>query len=102
MKKKDKTLGLSVHYKELDKIAIKNKCRMVDSFGQLQTVGIYFRIDLRFIYHWLRVSYVGISKIAFTAMPLGLLYAHVAYKEFMNRTFIFIWESSWHNLLADI
>jgi len=35
-------------------------------------------------------------------IPLGLINATVAYKDFVNGAFIFIWISLWYNLLADI
>ena len=66
VKKKDRTMRLCIDYKQLNKITIKNKyplSRIDDLFDQLQ--GVFFKIDLRFEYHQLRIKESDVPKTAF-------------------------------------
>ena len=54
VKKKDGTLRLCVDYRQLNKMAVKNKYplpRIDDLFDQLKGVSVFSKIDLRFGYH---------------------------------------------------
>ena len=49
-KKKDKTLGLCIDYRQLNRVTIKNRYprpRIDDLFDQLRGAQVYFKIDLR-------------------------------------------------------
>ena len=60
VKKKDETLRLCIDYRELNKVTVKNKYplpKIDDLFDQLQGSCVFSKIDLRFGYHQLRVTY---------------------------------------------
>ena len=68
MKKKDSTLRLCIDYRELNKVAIKNKYplpRIDDLFDQLQGTQYFSKIDLRSGYHQLRIREADVSKTTF-------------------------------------
>jgi hypothetical protein len=59
VKKKDDTLQLCIDYRQLNKIIIKNRyplARIDDLFDQLKGAIVFFKIDLRFRYHQLRIK----------------------------------------------
>ena len=59
VKNKDGSLRLSIDYRELNKLTIKNKylfTRIDDLFDQLQEVVIFSKIDLRLGYHQLKIK----------------------------------------------
>ena len=67
-KKKDKTLRLCTDYRQLNRVTIKNRYplpRIDDLFYQLRGARVYSKIDLRTIYHQLRVRDTNIPKTAF-------------------------------------
>ena len=98
-KKRGKTLRLSIGYKQLNKVTIKNRyplLRIDDLFDQLRGARVYFKIDLRTGYHQLRVRETDIPKTAFrtryrhfefTVMPFGLTNALAAFMDLMHRMF---------------
>ena len=98
-KKKGKTLRLCIDYRQLNRVAIKNRyplLRINDLFDQLRGARAYFRIDLRTSYHQLRVRETYIPKTAFrtrcehfefTVMPFGLINAPAAFMDLMHRVF---------------
>ena len=98
-KKKGKTLRLCIDYRQLNRVAIKNRyplSRIDDLFDQLRGVRAYFKIDLRTGYHQLRVRETDVPKTAFrtryghfefTVMPFGLTNALAAFMDLMHRTF---------------
>jgi hypothetical protein len=59
VKKKDDTLQLCIDYRQLNKIIIKNRyplARIDDLLDQLKGAIVFFKIDLRFRYHQLRIK----------------------------------------------
>ena len=98
-KKKEKTLRLCIHYRQLNRVMIKNRYplpRIDDLFDQLREVPIYLKIYLRTGYHQLRVKETNIPKTAFwtryghfefTVMPSGLTNAPAAFMDLMHRVF---------------
>ncbi|GJU00207.1 putative reverse transcriptase domain-containing protein [Tanacetum coccineum] len=84
VKKKDGSFRMCIGYRELNKLAVKNRYslpRTDDLFDQLQGSSVYSNIDLRSSYHQLRVREEDILKTAFRThyghyefqvMPFGL------------------------------
>ena len=67
-KKKDETIRLSINYRQLNKIIIKNKYllpRIDDLFDQLQGASVFSKIDLRLGYHQLGIKESNVPKTAF-------------------------------------
>jgi hypothetical protein len=68
VKKKDGTLHLCIDYRQLNKMAVKNKYplpRIDDLFDQLKGARVFSNIDLRSRYHQLRIKEQDIQKTAF-------------------------------------
>jgi len=68
VKKKDGTLRLYIDYWARNKITINNKylvLRIDDLFEQLQGDGVFLKIDLKLVYHQLKLKSDHTSKIAF-------------------------------------
>ena len=67
-KKKDKTLRLSIDYRQLNRVTVKNQYplpRIDDLFDQLIGARVYSKIDLSTGCHQLRVRETDIPKTAF-------------------------------------
>ena len=98
-KKNDKTLRLSIDYRQFNRVTIKNKYplpRIDDLFDQLRRARVYFKIDLHTGYHQLRVREADIPKTTFrtryghfefTMMPFRLTNAPTAFMDLMHRVF---------------
>ena len=96
VKKKDGTSRLCIYYRQLNKITIKNRYhfpRIDDLFDQFRGETIFFKIDLRFGYHQVRIKDEDIFKTAFrtrysryefVVMPFGLKIAPTTFMCLMN------------------
>ncbi|GKB29031.1 putative reverse transcriptase domain-containing protein [Tanacetum coccineum] len=96
-KKKDGSFQMCINYCELNKLTVKNRyplMRIDDLFDQLQGSRVYSKIDLRSVYHQLRVREEDIPKTAFRTryghyefqvMPFGLTNAPAVFMDLMNR-----------------
>ncbi|KAJ3679581.1 hypothetical protein LUZ60_017592 [Juncus effusus] len=99
VKKKDGSMRLCIDYRELNKVAAKNKyslLRIDDLFDQLQGAQVFSKIDLRTGYHQLKIKSEDIPKTAFRTryghyeflvMSFGLTNAPAAFMDLMNRVF---------------
>nr|GFA21710.1 retrotransposable element Tf2 [Tanacetum cinerariifolium]GFA27621.1 retrotransposable element Tf2 [Tanacetum cinerariifolium] len=97
VKKKDRSFRMCIDYRELNKLAVKNRYplpRIDDLFDQLQGSSVYSKIDLRSRYHRLRVREQDVPKAAFKTqyghnefqvMPFGLINAPTIFMDLMNR-----------------
>nr|GFA67508.1 putative reverse transcriptase domain-containing protein [Tanacetum cinerariifolium] len=68
IKKKDGSFRMCIDYRELNKLAVKNRYplpRIDDLFDQLQGSSVYSKIDLRSGYHQLRVREEDVPKTTF-------------------------------------
>ena len=68
VKKKDRSLGLHINYRQLNQVTIKNNSplpRIDDLFNQLQEASMLSKIDLRSGYHQLHIKNEDIPKMAF-------------------------------------
>ncbi|GJR48308.1 putative reverse transcriptase domain-containing protein [Tanacetum coccineum] len=84
VKKKDGSFRMCIDYRELNKLAVKNRYplpKIEDLFDQLQGLSVYSKIDLRSGYHQLRIKEEDIPITAFRTryghfefqvMPFGL------------------------------
>ena len=99
VKKKDGTLRLCVDYMQLNKMTMKNKFslpRIDDLFDQLKGESIFLKIDLRSVYHQLRIKDEDVHKMTFKTryglyeflvMSFGLINALETFMDLMNRIF---------------
>ena len=74
MRKKDGSLRMCIEYRQLNKVTIKNMyslTRIDDLFYQLHGASCFSKIDLRLVYHQLKVRICDIPKTTF-----GTRYEH--------------------------
>jgi hypothetical protein len=98
--KKDGIQRLWMNYHALNEVTVKNKYplpRIVDLFDQLRGVSVFSKIDLRSIYHQLKIQECDIPKTAFisryglyeyTVMSFGLTNAPAYFMYMMNKVFM--------------
>nr|GEV57451.1 putative reverse transcriptase domain-containing protein [Tanacetum cinerariifolium] len=97
VKKKDGSMQMCIHYRELNKFTMKNVYhlpRIDDLFDQLQGAKWFLKIDLRSRYHQLKVHKEHIPKTTFrtryghyefVVMPFGLTNLLAIFMNLMNR-----------------
>ncbi|KAL0551460.1 hypothetical protein IC582_010548 [Cucumis melo] len=107
-------MRLCINYRELNKVTVKNRYplpRIDDLFDQLQGATIFFKIDLRFDYHQLRIRDSDIPKTAFRSryghyefivMSFGLTNAPAVFIDLINRVFKDFLDSFFIVLIDDI
>jgi hypothetical protein len=98
--KKDGTQRLCMDYRALNEVTIKNKYplpRIDDLFDQLRGACVLSKIDLRSVYHQLKIRECDISKTAFvsryglheyTVISFGLTNAPAYFIYLMNKVFM--------------
>jgi hypothetical protein len=65
--KNDGTLRLCIHFRQLNKVTMKNKYhfpRIDDLFDQLKDVEVFSKIDLRSFYHQVRIKEEYIARLS--------------------------------------
>ena len=92
-------MRLCINYRQLNKVTIKNKYplpRIDDLFDQLQGASVFSKIDLKSVYHQLKIKVSDMFKMAFKTrydhyeflvMPFGLMNAPSTFMDLMNRVF---------------
>jgi len=99
VKKKDGSSRLSLNYKQLNKMTIKNRYplpRIDDLMDQLHGSSVFSKIDLRSGYHQILVKADDVQKTTFRSwygqyeyvvMPFGVTNAPAVFMDYMNRIF---------------
>jgi hypothetical protein len=111
VKKKDQSLRLSVHYRPLNAVTIKNKYPLprIDILSdQLAGAKVFSNVHLRSGYHQIKIHPKDIPKAAFSTryglyeylvMSFGLTNAPAHFMYLMNSVFMRSWTSlSWYSL----
>jgi hypothetical protein len=100
VKKKDESLRLCVDYRPLNAVTIKNKYplpRIDVLFDQLVGAKVFSKIDLRSVYHQIKIRASDIPKMAFSTryglyeylvMSFGLTNASAYFMYLMNSVFM--------------
>ena len=99
VKKKDESSRLCVDYRQLNKLAIKNKYplpRIDDLLDWLREACVFSKIDLRSGYHQILVKPEDVQNTAFRSryghyeyvvMPFGVTNTPVVFMDYMNQIF---------------
>jgi hypothetical protein len=100
VEKKDKELRLCVDYRTLNVVIINNKYplpRIDILFDQLAGVQVFSKIDIRYVYHQIKIRVEDIPKMTFTmiyslyeylVMPFGLMIAPTHFMYLINSVFM--------------
>jgi hypothetical protein len=100
VEKKDGTKRMCIDYRALNEVSIKNKYplpRIEDLFDQLRGASVFSKIDLRSVYHQLRIRPADIPKTTFITkyglyefmvMSFGLTNAPAYFMYLMNSVFM--------------
>ena len=92
-------MRLCIDYRELNRVTMKNKYplpRIDDIFDQLAWAAVFSKIDLRSMYHQLKIKKEDVPKTAFRTqyghyeflvLPFGLTNAPTYFMDSMNRVF---------------
>jgi hypothetical protein len=100
VKKKDGTQRMSVDYRSLNEVTIKNKYSLPwieELFNQMKGASVFSKIDLRSGYHQLKIQESDIPKTAFhtqyglyeyTVMSFGLINVLANFMYLMNKVFM--------------
>jgi len=68
VRKKDGSMRLSIDYRELNRVTMKNKYplpRIDDLFDELAGAAVFLKIDLRSGYHQLKIKKEDVPKTVF-------------------------------------
>jgi len=99
VKKKDRSLGLCIDYRELNRVAVKNKYplpRINYLFNHRAGATVFLKIDMRSGYQQLKIKKEDVTKTAFRTrydhyeflvLPFGLTNALTSFMNLMNRVF---------------
>jgi hypothetical protein len=102
VQKKEGSQGMSVDYRTLNDVTMKNKYplpRIEDLFDQMRGARVFSKIDLRPGYHQMKIRPSDISKTDFSTryglyefivMPFGLTNALAYFMDLKNKVFM-IW-----------
>jgi hypothetical protein len=100
VKKKDQSLRLCVDYRSLNAITIKNKyplLRMDTLFDQLAGARVFFKVNLRSVYHQIKIRSEDVPKTAistryglyeYLVMSFGLTNTPAHFMYLMNSVFM--------------
>jgi hypothetical protein len=100
VEKKDGTQRMSVDYRSLNEVTIKNKYShpwIEELFNQMKGASVFSKIDLRSGYHQLKIQESDIPKTAFhtqyglyeyTVMSFGLINVLANFMYLMNKVFM--------------
>jgi hypothetical protein len=100
VEKNDGTQQMCIDYRSLNEVTIKNKYSLPwieDIFDQMKGASVFSKIDLRSVYHQLKIRESDISKTAFrtryglyeyTVMSFGLTNMPAYFMYLMNKVFM--------------
>ena len=99
VQKKDVLMRMCIDYRKINQVTIKNKhplLRIDDLFDQVQEACAFSKIDLRSMYHQIRIKEEDICKntfrnrysdYEFVVVPFGLINSRATFMSLMNDIF---------------